>query len=493
MFKLKLPEKPFLYIAFIAVVSMAMHHSIFTLDLQGVHTWRQTQTQINIQNFYRHDNNILNPRHNNFSWGDNILRMEFPMMQWTIAQVERVFGESITVTRVCIFILGLFSVLGIFQLFQRLFKNPLLSFLTAWAFNFSPVFYYYTMNPIPDNLALCGAIWSWVYFFKFDENRVWRYAFISAAFLCLATLAKLPFILLGGVYFFNLLSNLIRRKINFLFVLKFAGIFIALLIPALAWYAWVIPTWGGNGIVKGVFDNKIDWVEAKNILRYHKDVMFPKILLNRGSQVFFFVGVAALIFRWRVFKQLAFEIAFGSLFAVAYLLFELNMINVIHDYYMLPFLPFLFVAVGYGIKQLLNIKILKPLVIIYTLTFLPFVARQDFQKNWWLDTDGFWKDLFQNREDFRRAAPKDALCIILNDESTYVFPYLIDKQGFVFNTSNLPAGWVGDMIDNKHATYMYSNNRKVDENPEISKFFESLVLQHGIFKVFKLKAPHTVK
>jgi len=48
------------------------------------------------------------------------------------------------------------------------------------------------------------------------------------------------------------------------------------------------------------------------------------------------------------------------------------------------------------------------------------------------------------------------------------------------------------MIDNKGATYMYCNNRKVDENPEISKFFESLVLQHGIIKVFKLKPPHTI-
>jgi len=124
---------------------------------------------------------------------------------------------------------------------------------------------------------------------------------------------------------------------------------------------------------------------------------------------------------------------------------------------------------------------------------LPYFAYKDVQNYWWLGTaDTYWKDLYQYREDFRKAAPNNAKCIILNDESTYVFSYLIDKQGFIFNTSNLDPGWVSDMIDNKGATYMYCNNRKVDENPEISKFFESLVLQQGIIKVFKLKPPHTI-
>ncbi len=112
-FKL-LENKPYLCIILIALASIVLHYKIFTLDLQGIHVWRQTQTQINIQNFYRHDNNILNPRHNNFSWGDNIQRMEFPIMQWSIAQVERVFGEKIIVTRICIFLIGLMSVFGFF-------------------------------------------------------------------------------------------------------------------------------------------------------------------------------------------------------------------------------------------------------------------------------------------------------------------------------------------------------------------------------------------
>ncbi|NJN33157.1 MAG: hypothetical protein HC817_01800 [Saprospiraceae bacterium] len=66
---------------------------------------------------------------------------------------------------------------------------------------FSPVFYYYTMNPIPDNLALCAIIWSLRYFFQFRETQNWRFAYFSSIFFCLSVSAKLPFIVLGGIYF----------------------------------------------------------------------------------------------------------------------------------------------------------------------------------------------------------------------------------------------------------------------------------------------------
>ncbi|NJN33158.1 MAG: hypothetical protein HC817_01805 [Saprospiraceae bacterium] len=110
----------------------------------------------------------------------------------------------------------------------------------------------------------------------------------------------------------------------------------------MAWYAWAIPTWGGNGIVKGIFDNQIDWVESRKILEYHWRVIFPETLLNRAAVGFFILGFFALILRGRLFKLGAFEVAFGSLFVVFYLLYELNMIHIIHDYYMMPFLPHLF-------------------------------------------------------------------------------------------------------------------------------------------------------
>ena len=132
----------------IAIISLLMHFNNFNKELMSVHVWRQTQTQSNINNFYEEDMNILNPRRNHRGDSDGIYRMEFPLMQWLTALLYKVFGNHIMITRVFMFIVGLFSILGIYILLFALFKNKLLALFGAWAFNFSPCFYYYTINQL---------------------------------------------------------------------------------------------------------------------------------------------------------------------------------------------------------------------------------------------------------------------------------------------------------------------------------------------------------
>ena len=45
----------------IALISLVMHYEHFEKDLISIHTWRQTQTQSTIVNFYEEDFNIFNP------------------------------------------------------------------------------------------------------------------------------------------------------------------------------------------------------------------------------------------------------------------------------------------------------------------------------------------------------------------------------------------------------------------------------------------------
>ena len=156
----------------IAAVSIAMHWSVFQRDLIGIHVWRQSQTQLNISNFHRVDNNILHPRVNilDQSGKPQILRTDFPLMQWTVAQFYNIVGESIFTTRVSMFILGIITIAGLFLLTYGLFKSFWVAAITAWAFSFSPVCYYYTLNPLPDNLCLCFAVWSMHYFIRYRNS-----------------------------------------------------------------------------------------------------------------------------------------------------------------------------------------------------------------------------------------------------------------------------------------------------------------------------------
>ncbi|MBP8086426.1 MAG: hypothetical protein KAY48_03995, partial [Saprospiraceae bacterium] len=64
------------------LISTFLHLHVFTLPIQGKDTWRQSKTAWNIRYFVRHDANILNPRQPYLNGEDNIVRYEFPLMQW---------------------------------------------------------------------------------------------------------------------------------------------------------------------------------------------------------------------------------------------------------------------------------------------------------------------------------------------------------------------------------------------------------------------------
>ncbi|NJN78975.1 MAG: glycosyltransferase family 39 protein [Saprospiraceae bacterium] len=199
------------------LVSLLMHTPNLKTEIRGVHNWRQSQTAWNIRNFVRHDANILNPRISNFNnpKNDNIYRYEFPIMQWSIAMVQKVFGEHVTIMRLSIFLLGALTIIGFFFLLKALDLNDWTALIGAILLQFSPVFYYYSINPIPDNLALTGAVWYLYLILKYFKKGKNSYLIGAAVSLLIATWAKLPFLMfsIGSiVYFFKEIIH--QKKIS---------------------------------------------------------------------------------------------------------------------------------------------------------------------------------------------------------------------------------------------------------------------------------------
>ncbi len=473
----------------IPLLSMAMHWRIFSTDLMGIHLWRQSQTQLNIQNFYRQDFNILNPRVNITNLGEStIYRYEFPIMQWSIACVHNLLGDSITITRVCLFLLGLFSVFGMFFLGKTLFKDKLIAGLLAWAFNFSPLFYYYTMNPIPDDLALCGSIWGTAWFFQYQQSGRYRHVVYSAFFLLLAVLAKLPFIVFYasvGLYLFTMVAKSgVRYSGKYVVTGLIYGAF---LLPAVAWYAWVIPGWAGNGVLTGVLEHKITSSEVLRILKFHTNHLLPALLLNYGSVLFFVAGIFFLFKNRAFWKGDFWLLAITGLSVLAYFGFELNMINTVHDYYMMPFLLPVFVLVGYGLKNLWYAGNATRYLSVLALLLLPLIAFLTADNKWSVEKSYCNPALIEYRDDLRNAVPSNEICIMQNDISMHVYPYALDKHGPVFSKDELPPEWVDDMIRRLHIHYMYSDARKVDENPAVVPYLDTLLLERGTMRVYRLK------
>jgi 4-amino-4-deoxy-L-arabinose transferase-like glycosyltransferase len=398
--------KPRYLFILITILSLAMHSRIFKLDLIGFHVWRQTETQTVINNFTKDDFNIFCPKINDKADGNRIMRMEFPLMQWIIASFCKIFNHNVFVSRIFTFIIGLFSVFGMYFLLRQIFHDPIPAAIGTWAFNFSPVFYYYTVNPLPDNLALCFAIWGMVYLFRWMGCEKYNFLITSAIFLSLSALVKLPFILYFtpvAVFYF------IRFKTDYLKFssLKYLWPFLILLVPVFAWYLCVIPTWNGNGILTGLGGSgQIKIAGLFDILQFNLWSSLPELLINYGS-VFFFISGFYFLFKNNIYKKEDFQIfLYWGISIILYFLFEMNMIAKVHDYYLFPFLPLLFIIVAYGAWQLIGLhKRYLNIVICILLLVLPFTAYLRVDPRWNENKPGFNKDFYIYRKELQSLDP----------------------------------------------------------------------------------------
>ena len=475
-----------LLLALPMVISLLMHLPHFGKELMSVHAWRQAQTQTVIDNFYQEDMNILNPRINNRGSGDGIFRMEFPLMQWMVALLYHLFGPGLVITRFTMFVTGLFSVYGLYRLLRTLFSSPVPALAGAWALTFSPVFFYYTINPMPDNLALCLAIWGLNFFFRWLEQPRAGDAMKAGFFLAAAALVKLPFILFYAPPAVVFLQRLFRKKRDSFPLKSPALMFLPLVLPV-AWYAWVIPGWKGNGIVGGILQGDTSLVQILDYLRHNLVVTLPEMLLNYGSLLFFAAGIYFVIRNrpWR--DSRAYSLGVLGLAVLAYFFFEINMIARIHDYYLFPFLPLLFILVGYGAWKLLRSG--KPVwryLALFLLLVLPLTCWLRMEVRWDPENPGFNPDLLIHKEALQSAVPEDALVVAGNDISPHIFLYHLDRKGWSFSNDHLPASRLENQME-EGAEYLFSDSRKVDTASRLQPMLDSLVLERGSFRVYRLR------
>ncbi len=469
------------------VLNLGMHWPFLSQDIQGYHAMRQAQTMWNIHNFYRYDGNILNPRVNFANPegpGGALYRYEFPVMQWSIAMAQELLGvEDILIVRVCLFLIGVLGAIGFFLLLRTLSFSPLVAALGAAVFQFSPLFYRYSINPIPDNFALTAGIWYLYLIFRHENQPNLRDLIGASAALLLATWAKLPFLMfsmVSVVYFFR---RIILAKGLTGATWRFAGIQFLFILPALLWYAWVMPGWEGNGILRGVFDNQLPWADTKRILLYHLDTMIPWILLSPAVWLPFVLGV--LFFR-RLAVHRSGVLALVGI-TLLYFFLQYNMIETIHDYYMLPFLPWLYVLVAIGLKVLWQMRhSVGTVVAIAVVIAAPISAYLLANDSWSLERTYLNEDLFVHRQELRDAVPEGESVIIVNDATYFNFAYQIDKLAYVYRDDYLPTPWIADLAQ-KGVNYLYSDSRAIDERPDVQPYLDSLILEAGSVRVYRLQ------
>lgn len=477
---------PILGVGMALLLSLIMHWTVFTKDLVSMHVWRQTQTQATVESFVEEDFNIIHPRKLERGEGDGIFRMEFPIMQWLFAGVYKITGaEGVMLSRILSFIISAMSIVGLYCLISILFGVGWPGVTGAWLFTFSPSFFYHGINPMPDNFALCCSIWGLYMTFRWWESHQIKRLIWAGVWLGLSTMAKLPFIVytLVPVYLIFITGRRNGIKMTGSIFLLF-GIPI---VPALAWYIWVIPHWHGNGVVQGMLNLEDGWMTILDYLQANLISNLPELLLNYAATPLFLIGFWQVISKRKQWGDRTVALFVSSLAVLAYFFFEINMIGKIHDYYLFPFLPFLFIIVVKGALYISNVKLQWGRVfVMITMVTAPVTCGLRMQSRWDTKEPGFNADLLEYKFVLQNIVPGDALCVFGNDNSHFVFPYYIHKMGWGFDHDNLSGEQLKDRIKNG-AKYLYSDSKVVNHLPEVKALIQDTVLTAGSIKVYKLK------
>lgn len=464
--------------------SFFLHYRIFNLDILGPHTWRQTYTQSNIDCFYEEDNNILHPRLLARGETDGISPKEFPLFQWTTAQVYRMFHQSIAVTRYYCFALSSLGIIAFYLLVTLMTRNKMLGVAGASMFMFSPLFYYYSVNPLPDIFALSTAIWSMYFFYRHAQSGQAKHSVAAALFLCAAAMTKLPYILFAGIPA-GMLFNMIRSKETGSKILSYS-LHLVFLIPVIWWYSQSLQEMKDNPVLGGFLSNFENESSVGEIIVGQLISMLPELYLNYTAVLFFLAGFI-FVFRKRASllnKHL--PLLLTALLLFAYFGYEITLIGLIHDYYMLPFLPLLFLIAVAGIQFLISQnRQWISYVIVVLIMIGPATAWLRIDSRWSPNKSTFNNDWYTYRNEIRNAAPDSVRVIIGNDETQSILPYYAHKRCWTYVDYELSPVRIEKMIS-QGARFLFTDSEYTLNDSSMQRYLTNKKAQFGSVYVYEL-------
>ncbi len=464
------------------------------LPPQSIHVWRQCSTLAVARNFYEEDMNILKPRLDDRMDRDGVTGTQFPSYEYLVALGYELFGEHYWVHRTVSFLIYFLGAWGIYELFFILFQSAWAATIGAWSFCWSPELFYFGISALPDVTALTASLWGLVFFVRwFKSGEKVPYG-LSLVLTTLGGLTKIQYLVIGFPIAVMVVMEKKKYSLNqILMMIFFAFTSVGL---TLGWYfraVHLIQTSGLNDYDIG-FTPAPGWLWALKVVWHNAHSEIPELILNYATFIFFVVGIFAWFKKKKMESGWFWPLAAWGMAVLAYYFIELGKMDV-HSYYLLPFLPLLLVFVVRGGLALKDSKFAW--LFVFLLFAQPIVAFfRIVPPRFWAKDKAVPQELYveASREKLEEAVPRNALCVIGEDNSRAIYFYFLHKKGFAFTElGDLTALSDGspqlERDIQQGAQYLYTDDSQVAESNVLKPYLESKVLKEGDFQVFKLVQP----
>lgn len=409
------------------VISLLSHFYILTTPPCGTHVWRQSNTLSMARNFYEEGMNIFEPKIDRRNLTNGITGSHFPLYEWLLALLSKVFGYSETLARLYSLVIFSFGMLAMRNLIVFFTKNNFLALIAGLLLLFTPLFYYDSANAMPDVLALTLSMYGLYYYLKYFTKSGIQFLIYASLFSLLGGLIKFQFLIIPAsaiVYFqFN------KKQI---IGLAIAVSFISALV--FGWYKYAIDLMNKNDLKEFGL-----WIKPIS-LKEKMDTMVQNITIDLPEMIFgWALLLMSLLLVYKLRKEIRFNkpvyfILFWTLAFVAFYFLGIERFKN-HAYYFFAFGPvpvFIFVFLAHKAKLSQ-----QHLIIALSLTIVWAVARI-YPAKWTPQKRGVPIE-FMNKEQrtaLENAIPKGEKCVIGSDISGCIYFYFTHTKGTSFEEAD---------------------------------------------------------
>ncbi len=420
-------------------------HQTMSLRPQSIHQWAQCDRASVALNFAYDSPNILKPQVHNTGNGTGITGMEFPIVNYIVGMLYRVFGFHEWIYRLVMLLIISTGLVAAFRSASLFLKSEFYAAAAVLLLFLSPVVVYYTPNFLPDTAALGLILCSWYFFFKYRlkaEKKIIILLMISLSLACLIKVTHLMSLAVMAAiaiddHFRTLKQNeKEKRKSQKSFM-------ILLLLPLLfciSWYSYA--SWLSESNNSTIFLLKyrtilnsahffaiLEEIQKVWLKQFYSKYMYAYLLIS---------FTVIIIFRKRI-EQVIFKIIM--------LLWTGNLIYFIlmmaqfpeHDYYVLSMLPaILFQSIAFfSILQSNHKKVitfispvLLAALIIHGIWFSRHVFHDRYDPGSWMASNPVYNNYMGLTSELRALGiSRNDIVISAYDPSPDISLYLMDQKG----------------------------------------------------------------
>jgi hypothetical protein len=166
------------------------YHDMYKQRPYSIHQWRQTDCTSFTKNYYEEGMHFFQPHIHWQGKAEGKTVGEFPLINYTVACLWKIFGEHESIYRFTVFCLYLVAMLFLFVMMYAVSGSFLYGYFATSLFTTSPVLAYYSFSFLADVPALSFSIIGLSLFVRFMQQQKKGLFIAAVAFATLATLLK---------------------------------------------------------------------------------------------------------------------------------------------------------------------------------------------------------------------------------------------------------------------------------------------------------------